>query len=294
MPELPEVETIRRIVSDQLTGRRVESVELTLPKLMRASPIASLAPIVGESVEHARRRAKILMIEFSNDLTLLIHFKLSGQLAVLHPNGGRGVAGHPVPDPLGPYPHRATHVIFQMSGDVTVYYSDVRQFGWLRLLPSIDVNAAINAFGFGPEAGGDVDVDAVALALKLARRSVPIKLALLDQTVLAGLGNIYVDEALYAAEIHPTTPANQLDEPAIARLAETIPWALDEGLAQGGARIIHQRAFPQNGFPRVHGRQGLDCPHCGATIAKIRVGSRGTYLCPNCQTLPTVENRIPR
>ncbi|MDQ3043869.1 MAG: hypothetical protein M3R06_01780 [Chloroflexota bacterium] len=116
MPELPEVETIRRIVSVQLVGRTVSSVELALPKLMRASPIGGLDSIVGETVEQSRRRAKVLIVDFSHGLSLLVHFKLSGQLAVLHPGGGRHVAGHPVPDPVGSYPHRSTHLTLQMSG----------------------------------------------------------------------------------------------------------------------------------------------------------------------------------
>ncbi|MDQ3043870.1 MAG: hypothetical protein M3R06_01785 [Chloroflexota bacterium] len=173
---------------------------------------------------------------------------------------------------------------------MVVYYSDVRQFGWLRLMPAGDVATAIDAFRFGPEAGGGETVDPVALGSRLARRSVPIKVALLDQRVVAGLGNIYVDEALHAAAIHSTTPANSLCEKTIARLARAISWAIDEGLAQGGATIVHQRAHPINGFPRVHGWQGLACTACGDTIVKIRVGARGTYLCPTCQPAFTGGN----
>ena len=283
MPELPEVETIRRIVERELVGRTLETVELRLPKLMRASPLPSLDVLIGRRVEGARRRAKVLVVDWTGDLSLLVHFKLAGQFAVEHADGSRHVAGHPVPDPTGPYPHKATHLIAHFAGGTTLYLSDVRQFGWLRLLPTADVDAALAAFAFGPEGIGEASLPREELATRLARRTIPVKLVLLDQRVVAGLGNIYVDEALHEARIHPARPANSLDGAELDRLHAAIPWALARGIEQGGAKIVRQRAFPRDGFPRVHGREGEPCPGCGGPVVKIRVGARGTYLCPVCQ-----------
>lgn len=288
MPELPEVETIRRIVERELVGREIEAIDLRLPKLLRTSPLPTLDPLLHERVVAARRRAKVLIVDCSGDLSLLVHFKLAGQLAVHTPQGARHTAGHPVPDPLGPYPHRTTHLIVRFSGGVIAYLSDVRQFGWLRLLPTTEVSAAMDAFGFGPEAVGAGGIQRDDLAARLSRRRIPVKLALLDQRVLAGLGNIYVDEALHEARIHPERPANRLTDAELDRLHTAIPWSLEQGIQQGGAKIIHNRAYPQHGFPRVHARHQEPCPKCATPIVKIRVGARGTYLCPICQPLPSV------
>ncbi len=286
MPELPEVETIRRIVERELVGQTLEAIGLRLPKLMRASPLPTLDVLVGRRITAARRRAKVLIIAWTGDLSLMIHFKLAGQLAVLHADGSRHVAGHPVPDPTGDYPHKTTHLIARFGRGTCLYFSDVRQFGWLRLLPTADVEVALAAFKFGPEGIGHGTPTPEELGARLARRRIPVKLALLNQSVVAGLGNIYVDEALHRAKIHPLRPANALTDAELDRLHEAIPWSLERGLEQGGARIIRQRAYPQDGFPQVHARENEPCPSCGSPVRKIRVGSRGTYLCPTCQPAP--------
>ncbi len=284
MPELPEVETMRRIVERELAGHRLAAVDLRLPKLLRESPLPSLDPLVGRRLLGARRRAKVLVVDWEGDLSWLAHFKLAGQLAVEHPGGGRHFAGHPVPDPAGPYPHKATHLVLGFDGGTVLYHSDVRQFGWLRLMPTEAVEAALAAFAFGPEGVGPEGITSADLGTRLARRRIPIKPALLDQGVVAGLGNIYVDEALHRARLHPTRPANRLDGAELGRLHEAIGWSLERGTEQGGAKIVHNRAYPRDGFPQVHARQGEPCPTCATPIVKTRVGGRGTYLCPSCQT----------
>ncbi len=280
---------MRRIVERHLVGRRVASHQLTLLKLIRDSPIAPLDPIVGRTISATRRRAKILIIDLSDDLSLLIHFKLAGQLAVVTPDGDRHIAGHPIPKPDGPYPHKSTHWTVTFTDGTIAYYSDIRQFGWIRLMAAGDVDAALTAFAFGPEAIGEARISPEALRDRLARRKIPIKQALLDQGILAGLGNIYVDEALHAAKIHPSRPANMLSEAELGLLYPAISWALERGIEQGGAKIIHSRAYPRDGFPAVHAREGELCTHCGATIIKLRVGNRGTYICASCQ--PTLSDR---
>jgi formamidopyrimidine-DNA glycosylase len=283
VPELPEVETIRRIVERELVGQPVAEVSVRLPKLLRTSPIPTLEPLIDQTLVAARRRAKILLLDFSADQTLMMHLKLAGQVAVVHADGRRFVAGHPVPDPSGPLPHKSTHVEFRFASGSILYVSDLRQFGWFRLMPSCEVERALAEFNFGPEAVGTDSITLSQLQDRLARRSIPIKIALLDQSVLAGLGNIYVDEALHRAKIYPAMPANSVPASALSGLLDGIHWALEEGIAQGGAKIVHNKAYPVNGFPEVHGRRGEPCPVCGTIIDKIRVGARGTYVCPTCQ-----------
>ncbi|HEX2282808.1 MAG TPA: DNA-formamidopyrimidine glycosylase [Thermomicrobiales bacterium] len=282
MPELPEVETIRKIVERELVGRTLTGLELTLPKLVRDSPLPDLGLLVGRTLLSADRRAKVLITHWSNELSVLTHFKLAGQLAVLRPDGTRVVAGHPVPDPEGPFPHKATHLTLRF-GETIAYYSDIRQFGWWRLMSTDDVEDALGTFRFGPEGTGTDEFGRDDLAVRLQRRRIAVKQALLDQRVVAGLGNIYVDEALHRARIHPVRPANSLDPEEVTRLHEAIGWALDSGIAQGGAAIRRGKAFPRDGFPTVHARRDEPCTTCGTAIVKFTLGGRGTYYCPVCQ-----------
>ena len=269
-----------------MVGHRLEAVTVRLPKLLRDSPLPDPAILVGRELVAVHRRAKLLWLDFSGELTLMMHLNLAGQIAVFRPDGTRAVAGHPVPAPAGPYPHKVTHADLSFAGGTLVHYSDVRQFGWWRIMPSTDVAETVAGFGFGPEAIGDVTVTGPWLRERFVRRGVPVKIVLLDQRVLAGLGNIYVDEALHAAAIHPARPASSLTGEELDRLAVTIPWSLREGIVQGGAKIIHQRAYPVDGFPAIHAREGEPCLTCGAPITKTRVGGRGTYVCLGCQLAP--------
>ena len=184
VPELPEVETVRRHIAASLVGKRLVAVENTLPKLLRDSPIPDLGILVGKTVTAASRRAKVLTIAFDDDLALMIHLKLAGQWAIVLYDGERRIAGHPVPDPTGPYPHKVTHVTFTFDDGTIAYLSDVRQFGWLRLMPMEDVPAALDRFGFGPEGTDELGLSALGPAF--LRRGIPVKSLLLDQTFIAG------------------------------------------------------------------------------------------------------------
>lgn len=292
MPELPEVETIRRHLERTVLGHTITAVSIRLPKLLAQSPLPDVSVLVGTTFTAARRRAKILILDTDTGLSLLVHFKLSGQLAIISPDGNRLVAGHPVPPPTGTFPHKATHVDVTFRDGTIAYYSDVRQFGWMRLMPSSQVEDVIAAFRFGPE-GFDSHLDVKALGTTIRKRTIPIKVLLLDQTFIAGMGNIYVDEALFGARIHPGRPASTLTGPERSRVLDAVPVALGEGLKQGGAKIIHQRASPIENFPAVHGREGEPCFVCGTPIEKTRVGGRGTYFCPRCQRLPRTRTRRP-
>ncbi len=287
MPELPEVETARRHIERELVGKRLVTVENRLPKLLRHSPLADLTLLEGSTLAAVGRRAKVLDLAFDNELSLLIHLKLSGQISI-HPSvGDRSGADHPVPKPEGEFPHSATHVTVRFDDGTIAYYSDVRQFGWLRLMPTDDVESAVAAFGFGPEGTGDLD--AKALGAVFARRGIPVKTLLLDQTFIAGLGNIYVDEVLFRSGVHPSRPANALKPKQVRTILEYVPRVLADGIAIGGAKIYNHKAVPINEFPAVHCRLGEPCFRCGTTIEKTRVGARGTYFCPRCQPVPRLR-----
>ncbi len=277
---------MRRNIERTLTGRIVEAIDLRLPKLLRDSPLPTLDPLIGVRLLSVRRRAKVLLLDFTDDLTLAIHCKLSGQITVVAPESAPAMAGHPIPRVEEGYPHITTHLIMTFTDGSVLYYSDLRQFGWVRLGDADTITAMVVGMGFGPEGIHDDAFDEQVLAAGLKRRRIPVKTALLDQRLVAGLGNIYVDEALHRARIHPSTPANEVPAEKIPGLREAITWALDEGLKQGGAKIINNRAHPVDDFPAVHGREGDLCPDCGGTVIKVRVGQRGTYLCTNCQPLP--------
>ena len=296
MPELPEVETARRYIERGLVGKRVVHVNVRLTKLLRDSPIPSLDPLVGQTVIGARRRAKVLVVDFTGDLSLLVHLKLAGQVAVFLPDGSRLVAGHPVPAPAGEYPHKTTHIDLRFDDGTIAWFSDVRQFGWFRLMPSGDVEAALDSFGFGPE--GTEPLETELLGEVMSRRGIPVKTLLLDQSFVAGLGNIYVDEVLFRSGVHPSIPAKSLTQEQREKIITNIPPVLAEGIRQGGAKIIHNVAYPVDNFPAVHGRAGQPCFVCGTTIEKTRVGARGTYFCPSCQPIdadqsPTANGLIP-
>lgn len=286
MPELPEVETARRIIEKTVVHASLVEATVRLPKMLRYSPIPDINVLVGESLNGARRRAKVLMLDWSNHLAMLIHLKLSGQVSAQRLDV-RDTAGHPYPDPLGEFPHKTTHVSLLFDNDYALHLSDLRQFGWIRIMAADDVDPFLDGQSFGPEANGPDGITAEQLYVKLTRRGISIKLALLDQTVVAGIGNIYVDEALHRAKIHPATPSNMIPEAAMPSLIEAIRWAIETGIDQGGAKIVHNKAYPIDGFPEVHARAGEACPVCGDTVIKIRVGQRGTYLCPTCQPAQT-------
>lgn len=281
MPELPEVETIRRMVDTHLREHVVGSFEVSLSKLLRQSMISDPETLVGRRVLTSNRRGKVLEIAFDGGVSLLIHFKLAGQLAIELPDGERHVAGHPVPKPDGQYPHKATHATMVFEDGRLAWYSDIRQFGWFNILPAEEVSAVLGALQLGPEATEPVDVE--RLQGLFARHSVPVKAVLLDQAVIAGLGNIYVDEVLFAAGIHPASAAKTLTAGEVATIARHVPPVIAEGIRQGGATIVHGKAVPENGFPAVHGREGEPCFRCGTVIEKTRVSARGTYFCPACQ-----------
>src|SRR6059058_759088 len=274
MPELPEVETVRAQLAPVLTGRRFERVEIHDPRLVRPyEPAEVAAELEGERVTAVERRGKYLIVRFESDRALLIHLRMTGSLR--HYGSG-----------LDEDAHRRAVVRLDNGSDVA--YRDVRRFGtWLLLEPGeLDPYLAAKV--------GDEPLDALFTAARLgerlAKRRAPIKAALLDQRTLAGLGNIYVDEALWRARIHPLRPAESLDRSELRRLHKAIRAALEAGIARQGSTLRDYK-LPDGGSGgmqdefKVYGRGGEPCERCGTPIDKIRVAGRGTWYCPKCQVL---------
>ena len=275
MPELPEVETIRLALEPQLVGRRFEHVDIQDPRLVRPfEPTAVAAELEGERVAALERRGKYLIVRFESGRALLIHLRMTGSLR------------HAAPGSLDDDPHRRAVVKLDDGSDVA--YRDVRRFGTWHLLEPEEVGDYL-AQRLGQEPL-ERSFTARRLAERLEGRRAPIKAALLDQRTVAGLGNIYVDEALWRAEVHPLRPAASLDPDEVARLVKGIRDALRTGIARQGASL-RDYSTPDGGRGRmqerfrVYGRAGEPCARCGSPIDKIRAGGRGTWYCPNCQRL---------
>ena len=276
MPELPEVETIRSRLAPRLEGRTMERVEIVDTRLTRPEPPEAIAAeLEGERITAVRRRGKYLVFEFESGRHLLVHLRMTGNVE------------HPAQGGLAADPYRRAVVTLDDGSDFA--YRDVRRFGtWALLEPGeLENYFAARRLGGEPLERG---FTTRALSHALAGRRAPIKAALLDQRAAAGIGNIYADEALWRARIHPLRPAGSLGPDEIARLRKAIRAALEMGIARQGATLRDyrdpdgRRGTMQDEF-KVYGRQDEPCPRCGTPIAKTRAGGRGTWYCPQCQHL---------
>jgi len=289
VPELPEVESIVRDLGPHLVGRRIGRVELHKDKLFSAAPGLGLDDLQGKTIRRLWRRGKLTVWELSDGLALVMHLKLAGQL-VLHDADGYelGHGGHPVPAWGSALPHKATHVIVWLADGAVLYLTDIRQFARLALMPDGEVERFLAKQRLGPEPLTR-RFTAAELGAKLARRSIALKSALLDQSVVGGIGNIYADESLWRARLHPRRVASSLDAGEVARLHRAIRWVLDYALREGVAAVLQGKASPDRAFPYAHGRAGTPCARCGTIIQKEWVGGRGTHFCPRCQPLPAAS-----
>jgi formamidopyrimidine-DNA glycosylase len=276
MPELPEVETIRASLAPGLEGRAFDRVSIFDPRLTRPEPPEVIgAELEGERVADLRRRGKYLIVGFESGRHLLIHLRMTGNVL------------HPAPDGYRDDPH--VRAVVRLDDGSDVIYRDVRRFGTWDLLEPGDLDAYFAARRLGGEPL-ERGFTAKNLGASLAGRRAPVKAALLDQRAVAGVGNIYADEALWYARIHPLTPAGHLGEADVAALRDGIRKALRLGIRRQGAtlrdyrRSDGSRGRMQNEF-RVYGREGEPCERCGTPIAKTRAGGRGTWYCPTCQSL---------
>ena len=272
MPELPEVETIRRRLAPHVVGRRIDAATISDPRLTRPfDPTEVAEALQGERIVGLDRRGKYLAVRFGSGRVLLVHLRMTGNFRVVDAAEADG-------------PH--DRAVLKLDNGSDVIYRDIRRFGtWLLVEPQ-EVEAYL------AERVGEEPLEeafrASGLAARLAGRRAPIKAALLDQRTVAGLGNIYVDEALWRARVHPLRPARELDPDELRRLHRGLRDALRRGIARHGATLSNY-ATPDGESGRmqeefkVYGRAGEPCFRCGTTIEKIRAAGRGTSYCPNCQ-----------
>jgi formamidopyrimidine-DNA glycosylase len=288
VPELPEVESLVRDLSPTLVGRTIRSVEVHKPKLFAATPGLTLENLHGLRIERIWRRGKLSVWQLSNGLALVVHLKLAGQLVHLDEDGHElAHGGHPVPMWGSPLPHKSSHVVFCLDDRSVLYLTDIRQFARLTLMPEKDVAAYLKRQKIGVEPLTR-RFSAQALGDKLRRRSIPLKTTIMDQSVVGGIGNIYADESLWRAELHPRRPASSLSDAEVARLHRAIRQVLDYAVREGAAFVPHGKAISDRAFPYCHGRAGSPCPRCRTIIQKEYVGGRGTHFCPKCQKAPVV------
>ena len=303
MPELPEVETVRIGLAKLLPGLEVSNVTHDTEKSFPNAPADVQAFLVGAKVVNVTRRAKVLMIELDSKYSLIIHLKMTGQLVFVRENHEsrdknqenssykseiRFAAGHPNDSLVSALPDKSTRVEFTFTDGSKLFFNDQRKFGWVKLLPTAEVPNIDFMQRVGPEPLS-TEFTADILFTRLQRRkNTTIKAAILDQSVLAGIGNIYADESLWAAKIHPSTLVKNVSRQKIGKLFTEIQFVLNLSIQQGGSsNHTYVDAEGNKGsymkFANVFRREGQPCPRCGTTIIKTRVAGRGTHLCPHCQ-----------
>lgn len=269
MPELPEVETIRRELVPRIVGRTITKVQVFWPRVVREPSVEELTRrTTGQTIREIRRRGKYLIFQLSGGDRLILHLKMTGVLLVQRV-------------PQEPRKHSAA--MFDLDGGFILHFIDQRKFGAIWLVR--DESQVVGKLGPEPL---DASFTPALLHDMVDRHRVPIKALLCDQNIIAGVGNMYADEALFAAGIHPLKPSQSLSAGEIERLHRGIIQVLQRGIEQKGASVNSYRrpdgttGDAHSGFQVAH-RRGGSCFVCGSPIARITVRGRGTYFCPNCQ-----------
>lgn len=289
MPELPEVETVRLGLAKLLPGRTIEAVDFDWPKSFPNSSSDVQQFLIGASITKVTRRAKVLIIELSTDYSLIVHLKMTGQLVFVSSSKRFG-AGHPNDSLIGELPDKSTRVTVRFEDNSQLFFNDQRKFGWMRLLPTVEIMNLDFFKKVGPEPLSADFTWQIFRERLLRRPNSVVKAVLLDQTVIAGIGNIYADESLWGAKIHPALRVSELTPGQFKVLHRELIFVLKLAIEKGGSSDKNYvNAEGKKGsymsFARVFRREGQACPRCGRTIIKSRVAGRGTHICPHCQKL---------
>lgn len=275
MPELPEVETVRRTLEQLVLGKTIKDVEIYWPKIIKApEPVEQFSDaLIGQTIHEIGRRGKFLIFQL-DDYSLVSHLRMEGKYAV-----------YPESEPRDKH----THVVFTFTDGYQLRYRDVRKFGTMHLFTKGEEVSKMPLLHLGPEPLSE-EFTTADLANKLAKTNRKIKSVLLDQTVVVGIGNIYVDESLFRAGIHPERMASSLTLDEITRIHREVKLTLAEAVEKGGSTIrSYVNSQGQIGMFQlelfVYGRKGEPCKRCGTPLEKLVVGGRGTHICPVCQPL---------
>ena len=289
MPELPEVETVRRGLHELIIGRVIKEAANDTPKSFPNATTDVEQFLVHAKVTDVRRRAKVLLLDLSTGYTLVIHLKMTGQLVFRSHDAVFG-AGHPNESLIGELPDRSTRVTLTFKDNSKLYFNDQRKFGWMKLIPTLEVPNIDFMKKVGPEPL-EADFTAEEFAARFIRRAkTSIKAALLDQSVVAGVGNIYADESLWGAKIHPQRLVGSILPVEFAALYTELRAVMNLAIEKGGSTDKNYvNAEGKRGsymdFARVFRREGQECPRCGTQIIKFKAAGRGTHICPQCQVL---------
>jgi formamidopyrimidine-DNA glycosylase len=273
LPELPEVETVVSDLRPHLSGRTITDVQVSNPAIVRhPNPTAFAAALRGRLIESLGRRGKYILFRLDEDELLIVHLGMTGQLRLI--------------DPAEPRPAH-THAVFALDGDRELRYRDVRRFGRLLLGRESELVALGRLPRLGPEPIEDA-FTARDLYLRLRGRTAPVKALLLDQKVVAGVGNIYADESCFLARVRPDRPGGGLSRPAVTRLHRSLRDSLLAGIANRGSSVNDYvdawgRQGRQQEELRVYGRAGRPCPACGRPLESVRIAGRTTVFCRRCQ-----------
>lgn len=294
MPELPEVETVRSGLQKFLPGKVIKDVTFDWPKGFPNAPSDVEQFFKHATIKQVRRRAKVLIIDLSGDYSLIIHLKMTGQLVYVGPKDQAEVrfgAGHPNDSLVHDLPDKSTRVTLTFTDTSHLFFNDQRKFGWMKLMPTEQVIEEPFFQKVGPEPLDDSFTWQVFRDRLQRRKNTSIKAALLDQTVVAGVGNIYADESLWGAKLHPSTLVKNVPDTTMKLLHKALVDVLALSISKGGSsNHTYVNAEGKKGsymnFANVFRREKLPCPRCGATIEKSKVAGRGTHTCPVCQPKP--------
>lgn len=297
IPELPEVETLKLGLQKYIVGKTITDVEVRLKRIFTGD----IKDIIGAKVIGVERFGKGLVINLDNDYSLAIHIKLTGQLVYKDTNDTKGTNG--AKDTNGTsgtkverveVPNKFTHVIFKLknnSSESNLYYNDIRQFGWIKVIPTQEVGMLSFFKDLGPEfplvkKEGSLTIEKFKEIL--SKSKLAIKPLIMDQKKIAGIGNIYANDGLYLAKINPKRPANSLSSQEIETLYNSLLTVLKKGLQEGGAseltfvNVLGEKGNYQN-YTLIYGKTGKACKNCGTKIIRTTLGGRGTFTCPVCQ-----------
>ena len=279
MPELPEVETLRLGLQKYLVGHKIIDVKINVEKIFQGSA----KQIIGAKIVDIKRIGKGLIIELDNGFDLAIHLKLTGQVIYRD----KKTADLKLSEKAGgQLPNKFTHVIFTLSDNAVLFYNDVRRFGWVKVIKDSKLSELPFFKEMGPEPFKDLTFEKFKDAL--SKSSIAVKVILMDQKRIGGIGNIYANDALFLAGIDPRRKAKELSSNEAKKLYEAVLEVLTNGLKHGGAsdvdfiNVLGQEGKYQDYF-LAYGKQGQKCPKCGSIIQKIQLGGRGTYFCPEHQ-----------
>lgn len=307
MPELPEVETVVRELHKKLKGRVIESVDVYAPKVVSIGPATVsnirtasqksagqfVSNLKGQKILSVKRRAKLLMFDFSGPLSLLVHLKMTGQfifedIALRKKTKGKYRLLNKLHAPLEQLPSKHTHVVFHFTDKSTLYFNDVRKFGYLKIVSDLEIEDVKELKGYGPEPLLKEFTYKVFESIVNKRPKGKIKLVLMDSSLIAGIGNIYSDEILYHAKVHPLRTVASLSELELKNIYKHIKPVLEKGIEAKGSSVGDfvrtDGTWGEMGkYHFVYGRKGQSCKRCGTKIESVKLGGRTGSFCPNCQ-----------